>query len=92
MPLLFFRVLYPKTLQSLGYSYCGLCKSLVRFMRSFPLHNLRIIKRRFVQEIDDHSVVALKNFKETQAGVLVLARESKKEGVRGFRVCTWSCQ
>ena len=30
--------------------------------------------------------------KETQAGVLVLARESKKEGVRGLEACTWSCQ
>ena len=30
--------------------------------------------------------------KETQAGVLVLAGESKKEGVRGLGACTWSCQ
>ena len=27
-----------------------------------------------------------------QAGVLVLAGESKKKGVRGLRACTWSCQ
>ena len=33
-------------------------------MRSFPLHKLRIIKRRFVQELDDHSVAALKNLKK----------------------------
>ena len=25
-------------------------------------------------------------------GVLVFSGESKKEGVRGFRGCTWSCQ
>ena len=63
----------------------------VRSVRSFPLHKLRIIKRRFVQELDDHSVAAIK-LKETQAGVLVLAGESKKEGVRGLGACTWSCQ
>ena len=30
--------------------------------------------------------------KETQASVLVLAGESKKEGVCGLEACTWSCQ
>ena len=64
----------------------------MRFVRSFPLHKLKIIKRRFIQELDDHSVAALKNFKETQAGVLVLAGESKKEGVCGLKACSWSCQ
>ena len=64
----------------------------MRSVRSFPLHKFRIIKRRFVQELDDHSVAKLKNFKETQAGVLVLAEESKKEEVRGLIACTWSCQ
>ena len=33
-----------------------------------------------------------KDAQETQAGVLVLDGESKKEGVRGFEACTWSCQ
>ena len=33
-----------------------------------------------------------KELKETQAGVLVLAGESKKEGIRDFEACTWSCQ
>ena len=64
----------------------------MRSVRNFSLHKLRIIKRRFVQELDDHSVAKLKNFKETQAGVLVLAGESKKVGVRGLGACTWSCQ
>ena len=67
----------------------GLCKSLVRSVRNFPLHKLRIIKRRFVQELDDHSVAKLKNFKETQASVLVLVVESKKEEVCGLEACTW---
>ena len=47
--------------------------------------------RRFLQELDDHSVAAIK-LKETQGGVLVLAGESKKEGVRGLGACMWSCQ
>ena len=38
-----------------------------------------------------NSVAAMK-LKETQAGVLVSGGESKKEGVRGFRACMWSCQ
>ena len=28
----------------------------------------------------------------SRAGVLVSGGESKKEGVRGFRACTWLCQ
>ena len=63
----------------------------MRSVKSFPLHKLRVIKRRFIQELDDHSVVAIR-LKETQAGVLVLARESKKERVRGLEACMWSCQ
>ena len=39
---------------------CGLCKSLVRFMRSFPLHKLRVFKKRFVQELDDHAVATIR--------------------------------
>ena len=33
-----------------------------------------------------------KDAQETQAGVLVLDGESKKEGVRGLGACTWSYQ
>ena len=46
-------------------SYCYLCKSLVRPVKSFPLHKLRIIKKRFVQELDDHSVAAIKALRNT---------------------------
>ena len=43
-----------------------------------PSHILRIIKKEnLIQELNDHSVAA-KKLKDTQAGVLVLARESKK--------------
>ena len=35
----------------------------MRSVRSFPLYKLRVIKRRFVQELDDHSVAALKSLK-----------------------------
>ena len=44
----------------------------MRSVRSFPLHKLRIIKRRFVQELDDHSVVALKNLKKHKRVCLYL--------------------
>ena len=37
-------------------------------------------------------LVAAIEAKETQAGVLAFGRESKKEGVRGFGACMWSCQ
>ena len=59
---------------------------------AFLYISLGLWRGEFVQELDDHSVAALKNFKETQAGVLVLAGESKKEGVCGLETCSWSCQ
>ena len=43
-----------------GCSYGSLCKSLMRSMRSFPLHKLRVIKRRFIQELDNHSVAVIR--------------------------------
>ena len=55
----------------------------MRSVKSFPLYKLRIIKRRFVQELDDHLVAAIEA-KERQVGVLVLTGESKKEGVCGL--------
>ena len=54
----------------------------MRFVRSFPLHRFRIIKRRFVQELDDHSVAALKNFKKhKQVCLYLLENPRKKESV-----------
>ena len=60
----------------------------MRSVRSFPLHKLRVIKRRFVQELDNRSVVALKNLKKHKQ---VLAGESKKEKARGLEACMWLC-
>ena len=57
-------------------------------MRSFPLHKFRVIKRRFVQELEDHSVAALKSLKKHKRGVLVFTGESKEEGVHGLGACT----
>ena len=48
-------------------------------MKSFPLHKLRIIKRRFVQELDDHSVVALKNLKKHKWVCLYLLENPRKK-------------
>ena len=49
-------------------------------MRSFPLHKLRIIKRRVVQELDDHSVAALKNLKKHKRVCLYLLKNPRKKG------------
>ena len=49
----------------------------MRSVRSFPLHKLRIIKKRFVQELDDHSIAALKN--ETQTVCLYLLENPRKK-------------
>ena len=73
-------------------SYCGLCESLVRSLRRFPSHKLRVFKEKIFLHLDDHSSCYHRSLKETQAGVLVFGGESKKEGVRGFGVYTWSCQ
>ena len=53
----------------------------MRFVKSFPLHKLRVIKRRFVQELDDHSVVALKSLKKHKRVCLYLLENSRKESV-----------
>ena len=51
----------------------------MRSVRSFPLHKLRIIKRRFVQELDDHLVVALKNLKKYKRVCLYLLENPRKK-------------
>ena len=54
----------------------------MRSVRNFPLHKLRTIKRRFVQELDDHSVAALKNLKKhKQICLYLLENPRKKESV-----------
>ena len=90
-------LIYPRyireTLATFLYcSYYGLCESLVRSLRSFPSNKLRVFKEKNFLHLDDHSSSCHWSLKETQAGVLVFGRESKKEGVRGFGACTWSCQ
>ena len=51
----------------------------MRSVRNFPLHKLRIIKRRFVQELDDHSVAALKNLKKHKQVCLYLLENPRKK-------------
>ena len=46
---------------------------------SFPLHKLRVIKRRFVQELDDHSVAALKSLKKYKRVCLYLLENPRKK-------------
>ena len=51
-------------------------------MKSFPLHKLRIIKRRFIQELDDHSVAAVKSLKiHKWVCLYLLENPRKKESV-----------
>ena len=51
----------------------------MRSVRSFPLHKLRIIKRRFIQKLDDHLVVALKNLKKHKRVCLYLLENPRKK-------------
>ena len=51
----------------------------MRSERSFPLHKLRVIKRRFVQELDDHSVAALKRLKKHKQVCLYLLENPRKK-------------
>ena len=51
----------------------------MRFVRSFPLHKLKIIKRRFIQELDDHLVAVLKNLKKHKQVCLYLLENPKKK-------------
>ena len=48
-------------------------------MKSFPIHKFRIIKRRFVLELDDHSVAVLKNLKKHKQVCLYLLKNPKKK-------------
>ena len=50
-------------------------------MRSFPLYKLWVMKRKFVQEFDDHSVVALKSLKKHKWMCLYLLENPRKESV-----------
>ena len=60
----------------------------MRFVRSFPLHKLRIIKRRFFQELDDHSVAVLKNLKKhKQVCLYLLENPRKKESMVSELAC-----
>ena len=51
----------------------------MRSVRSFPLHKLRVIKRRFVQEHDDHSIAALKSLKIHKWECLYLLENPRKK-------------
>ena len=64
-------------------SICCVCESLVRFKRWLPSHILRIIKKEnSIQELDDHSVVAIKSLKiHKQECLYLLENPRKKEFV-----------
>ena len=51
----------------------------MRSVRSFPLHKLRIIKRKFIKELDDHLVAALKSLKKHKQVCLYLLENPRKK-------------
>ena len=51
----------------------------MRSVRSFPLYKLRVIKRRFIQELDDHSVAALKSLNIHKRVCLYLLENPRKK-------------
>ena len=51
----------------------------MKSVRSFPLHKFRVIKRRFVQELDDHSVAVLKSLKKHKRVCLYLLENPRKK-------------
>ena len=56
-----------------------MCESLVRF-RGGCLHTyLRLSRRRFHRELDDHSVVALKSLKKHKRMCLYLLEDPRKK-------------
>ena len=60
----------------------------MKSVRSFPLYKLRVIKRRFVQELDDHSVAALKSLKKHKRVCLYLLKNVRK---KEFVVSEFAC-
>ena len=51
----------------------------MRSVRSFPLHKLRVIKKRFVQELDDQLVAILKSLKKHKRVCLYLLENPRKK-------------
>ena len=51
----------------------------MRSVRNFSLHKLRVIKRSFIQELDDHLVVALKSLKKHKRVCLYLLENLRKK-------------
>ena len=53
-------LIYPRYIKEtlatfLSGSYCGLCESLMRSLRRFPSHKLRVFKEKNFLHLDDHS-------------------------------------
>ena len=81
-------LIYPRYIREtlatfLCCTYCGLCESLVRFLRRFFSHKLRVFKEKIFLYLDDHSSCCHWSLKKTQAGVLVFwwRIQKKKESV-----------
>ena len=51
----------------------------MRSVGSFPLHKFGVIKRSFIQELDDHSVAALKSLNKHKRACLYLLENPRKK-------------
>ena len=53
--LIYLRYIRETLARFLCYSYCGLCESLVRSLKRFPSHKLRVFKEKNFLHLDNHS-------------------------------------
>ena len=60
-------------------SYCGLCESLVKTLRSFPSHKLRVFKEKNFLHLDDHSNCCHCSLKKHKRGCLYLVENPRKK-------------
>ena len=60
-------------------SYCGLCESLVRFLRSFPSHKLRVFKEKIFLHLDDQSSCCHWSLKKHKRVCLYLVENPRKK-------------
>ena len=77
-------LIYPRYIREtlatfLCCSYCGLCESLMRSLRRFPSHKLRVFKEKNFLHLDDHSSCCHWSLKKTQAVCLYLVENPRKK-------------
>ena len=77
-------LIYPRNIREtlatfLCCSYCGLCESLVRSLRSFPSHKLRVFKEKIFLHLDDHISCCHWSLKKHKRLCLYLVENPRKK-------------